>query len=110
MSAETATVADQEYLETIFWLYEAGLPIVPVSVDGTRFVMRKGRLMTCPGHVRLIVHEPIAPSTNATPSVDDAKALADRVHRIVADTVDTLQNCRIERLQDVKASATLPCS
>ena len=38
---------------------EAGLPIVPISLDGSRFVMRKGRLMTCPGHVRLTVHEPI---------------------------------------------------
>ena len=28
MSAEPqATVAEQEYLETIFWLYEAGLPM-----------------------------------------------------------------------------------
>ncbi len=31
---------------------EAGLPIVPISVEGSRFVMKKGRLMTCPGHVR----------------------------------------------------------
>ena len=31
---------------------EAGLPIVPVSVEGTPHVMLKGRLMTCPGHVR----------------------------------------------------------
>ena len=38
---------------------EAKLPIVPLSVDGTRFVMRKGRLMTCPGHARLRVHAPI---------------------------------------------------
>ena len=34
---------------------EAGLPIVPVSVEGTRHVMQKGRLMTCPGHVRVRV-------------------------------------------------------
>src|SRR4028118_177082 len=32
MSAETATVAEQEYLETIFWLYEAGLPITGANV------------------------------------------------------------------------------
>ena len=38
---------------------EAGLPIVPVAVDGGRFVMRKGRLMTCPGRVTLKVLEPI---------------------------------------------------
>ena len=38
---------------------EAGLPIVPVSVEGTRHVMLKGRLMTCPGHVRVRVLPPI---------------------------------------------------
>ena len=32
MSAETATVAEQEYLETIFWLYEAGLPMTGANV------------------------------------------------------------------------------
>ena len=30
---------------------QAGLPIVPISVAGSRHVMRKGRLMTCPGDV-----------------------------------------------------------
>ena len=60
---------------------EAGLPIVPVSVDGTRFVMRKGRLMTCPGHVRLIVHEPIE---TGHIGVRDARALAERVRLLVS--------------------------
>ncbi len=39
---------------------EAGLPVVPVAIDGSRFVMPKGRLMTCPGRVKLTVLEPIA--------------------------------------------------
>ena len=38
---------------------DAGLPVVPVSIAGSRHVMRKGRLMTCPGHVTLTIHEPI---------------------------------------------------
>ena len=38
---------------------DAGLPIVPVSIAGSRHVMLKGRLMTCPGDVTLTVHEPI---------------------------------------------------
>ena len=38
---------------------DAGLPVVPVSVSGSRHVMRKGRLMVCPGEVELTVHEPI---------------------------------------------------
>ncbi len=40
------------------WPCEAGLPIVPVAVIGTRHVMPKGRLRTEPGDVTLIVHDP----------------------------------------------------
>ncbi len=32
MTAETATVAEQEYLETLFWLYEAGLPMTGANI------------------------------------------------------------------------------
>ena len=39
---------------------DAGLPVVPVSVTGSRQVMAKGRLMVCPGNVQLTVHEPMA--------------------------------------------------
>ena len=82
---------------------QAGLPIVPLAVIGTRQVMPKGRLRTEPAHVRLIVHDPIQPPAIDEPTAHDAKALADRVHAIVADTVDTLQNCRIEALQKERA-------
>jgi 1-acyl-sn-glycerol-3-phosphate acyltransferase len=67
---------------------EAGLPIVPLSVIGTRHVMQKGRLRTEPGSVELVVHDPICPPHLESPNVRDAKALADRVHEIVAATVD----------------------
>jgi 1-acyl-sn-glycerol-3-phosphate acyltransferase len=60
---------------------EAGLPIVPISVEGSRFVMKKGRLMTCPGHVRLRVHDPV--ETAGLP-VGEARALAERVGGLVA--------------------------
>jgi 1-acyl-sn-glycerol-3-phosphate acyltransferase len=63
---------------------EAGLPVVPVSVDGTRFVMRKGGLTTCPGHVRLSVHAPI---DTAGLAVGEARPLAARVREIVAASV-----------------------
>jgi 1-acyl-sn-glycerol-3-phosphate acyltransferase len=71
---------------------EAGLPIVPLAVIGTRQVMPKGRLRTEPASVRLIVHDPIHPPAIAAPTTQDAKALADRVHAIVAEAVDKLQN------------------
>jgi 1-acyl-sn-glycerol-3-phosphate acyltransferase len=63
---------------------EAGLPIVPLSVDGSRFVMRKGRLMTCPGRVRLTVHGPIE---TGVLSAGEARGLAERVRRQVAAVV-----------------------
>jgi 1-acyl-sn-glycerol-3-phosphate acyltransferase len=64
---------------------EAGLPIVPLSIAGTRAVMRKGRLMTSPGHVSLVIHPPIETSGL---SVHDARKLAERSRRIVeADIV-----------------------
>ena len=73
---------------------EAGLPVVPLSVIGTRRVMPKGRLRTEPADVRLVVHAPILPPAEGAPSVHDAKALAERTHRVVADAVETLQNGR----------------
>ena len=60
---------------------EARLPIVPVSIDGTRHVMRKGRLMTCPGHAVLQVHTPV---DVAGLEAGEARALAERVRGIVA--------------------------
>jgi DtxR family Mn-dependent transcriptional regulator len=32
MSAEHATIAEEEYLQTLFWLYEAGLPMTGANV------------------------------------------------------------------------------
>ncbi len=67
---------------------QAGLPVVPVAIIGTRAVMPKGRLRTEPANVRLIVHDPIQPPAIEAPTVRDAKALADRVRAIVADAVE----------------------
>jgi 1-acyl-sn-glycerol-3-phosphate acyltransferase len=78
---------------------QAGLPIVPLAVIGTRQVMPKGRLRTEPANVTLVVHDPIQPPAIEAPTVRDAKALADRVHAIVANAVETLQNGRIAGLQ-----------
>jgi len=80
---------------------EAGLPVVPISVDGTRFVMRKGHLTTRPGDARLLVHEPIETSGLAP---GDARALAERVRAIVAGAV-THDEAGAE---DARGSATAP--
>jgi 1-acyl-sn-glycerol-3-phosphate acyltransferase len=70
---------------------QAGLPIVPLAVIGTRRVMPKGRLRTEPADVELVVHDPIQPPEIENPTARDAKALADRVRSIVAAEVERRQ-------------------
>jgi 1-acyl-sn-glycerol-3-phosphate acyltransferase len=65
---------------------EAGLPVVPLSVVGSRHVMLKGRLATHPGHVRLIVHEPI--DTRGL-SGADARQFAERVRQVIAPDAES---------------------
>ena len=64
---------------------EARLPVVPVAVVGSRHVMPKGRLMTCPGAVELVVH---APLPTAGLDRDEARALAERARDTIAATVE----------------------
>lgn len=59
---------------------EHGLPIVPVSVNGSREVMLKGRLMVKPGRVGVTIHPPVP--TNGL-GREDARALGERVKAIV---------------------------
>jgi 1-acyl-sn-glycerol-3-phosphate acyltransferase len=63
---------------------DSQLPIVPVSVSGSRHVMRKGRLTTYPGHVRVTIH-PAIDTTGMTR--DDARGLAERARGVVAGDV-----------------------
>jgi 1-acyl-sn-glycerol-3-phosphate acyltransferase len=71
---------------------EAGLPVVPLAVIGTRQVMPKGRLRTEPADVKLIIHDPIHPPSLETPTVRDARALAARVRDVVASAVEARQS------------------
>jgi 1-acyl-sn-glycerol-3-phosphate acyltransferase len=65
---------------------EAGLPVVPLSVVGSRHVMLKGRLTSYPGEVGLIVHEPIETQGLAG---SDAKEFGERVRRIIAPDAES---------------------
>jgi 1-acyl-sn-glycerol-3-phosphate acyltransferase len=65
---------------------EAGLPVVPISVTGSRHVMLKGRLATYPGHVKLVIHEPIDTSQLAG---SDAKSFGERVRQIIAPDAES---------------------
>jgi 1-acyl-sn-glycerol-3-phosphate acyltransferase len=61
------------------------LPVVPVSVAGSRHVMKKGRLMVCPGEVELRVHPPV-PTGGLTR--EEVLGFAERIRTTVRTGVD----------------------
>jgi 1-acyl-sn-glycerol-3-phosphate acyltransferase len=71
---------------SFFLALEAGLPVVPISVIGSRHVMLKGRVTAYPGAVRLVIHEPIDTRGLAG---SDAKEFGERVRRIIAPDAET---------------------
>jgi 1-acyl-sn-glycerol-3-phosphate acyltransferase len=68
---------------------EAGIPVVPVSIVGTRDVMPCGQFIVRPGAVRFTIHEPIV-TTGGTwsPTLEDARKLAQAAQRVVAAAVE----------------------
>ena len=67
---------------------QAGIPIVPLSIVGSRHVMRKGELTTRPGDVRLVVHPPVLTTAEREPNPEAMRELATRVREIVRLEVD----------------------
>jgi 1-acyl-sn-glycerol-3-phosphate acyltransferase len=73
---------------SIMLAMQAGLPLVPISVIGSRHVMKKGELTTKPGYVRVIVHEPIETVATEHPAMHDVRELADRVREVIRPAVE----------------------
>ena len=73
---------------SIMLAMQAGLPLVPISVVGSRHVMRKGELTTRPGHVTLIVHDPIVLVANAEPTPAEIRQLAEQVREVIRPAVE----------------------
>jgi 1-acyl-sn-glycerol-3-phosphate acyltransferase len=65
---------------------EGGLPVVPLSIVGSRHVMLKGRLATYPGRVRLVVHPPI--DTTGMEGADP-RAFAERVRQMITPEAES---------------------
>ena len=70
---------------TFLLAIDSKLPVVPVSIARSRFVMRKGRLMACPGDVTITIHQPI--STEGITRAD-TRDFAERVREVVRQDVD----------------------
>jgi hypothetical protein len=64
--------------------------VVPISVIGSRHVMRKGELTTRPGRVRLMVHAPIAAPAHLgeTPHANEVRVFAERVREVIRPAVE----------------------
>lgn len=45
---------------------EFGLPVVPVTIDGSYSVLRRTAVFPRPGHIRLTIHRPILPPASGT--------------------------------------------
>ena len=73
---------------SIMLAMQAGLPLVPISVVGSRHVMKKGELTTKPGSVALIVHDPIPTVPNPEPSVTEVRALAEQIREVIRPAVE----------------------
>ena len=64
---------------------DSTLPVLPVSIARSRFVMTKGRLMVRAQEVTLTIHGPIATTGIAR---EQARALADEVREVIRRGVD----------------------
>jgi 1-acyl-sn-glycerol-3-phosphate acyltransferase len=70
---------------------DAGAPIVPVALTGTRELMPRGSWWVRPGLVTVTVGEPIETNTLGP---DDREALLDVVHARIAGMVDEVNRSR----------------
>ena len=50
--------------------------------------MKKGELTTRPGHVTLIVHDPIETPANPGPTPPEIRALAEQVREVIRPAVE----------------------
>lgn len=91
---------------SIMLAMQAGLPLVPISVIGSRHVMKKSELTTKPGHVTVIVHDPIATAGHAEPSTAEVRVLADRVREIIRPPVDAEVSRRSSEHPRAKADSS----
>ena len=65
---------------------DSGVPIVPVVITGTRAIMPKGKFRVYPGHVSMIIHQPIGTSTYTR---ETKEALMESVRLVICEKFET---------------------
>ena len=57
--------------------YDLGLPILPLSISGTRNILPNNTIQILPGRARLVIHPPIDiskyPANDMTQLIEDTK-------------------------------------
>lgn len=61
---------------------ECGVPVVPITILGSREVMKKGKFACYPGLVRVVFHSPIPPSEFGT-----KEELLEKVRNVIASVL-----------------------
>ena len=64
---------------------DSSLPVLPVSIARSRYVMAKGHIMVCPGEVTVTVHKPMS---TAGITRERARDFAEEVRSVVRGAVD----------------------
>ena len=64
---------------------QAGVPVIPLTVTGSREVLPKGSLRIRPGLITVRVGEPIDPRPY---SVDEKELLMERIRSVMAETLE----------------------
>ena len=59
---------------------EAGVPVVPITITGSRHIMTKGQVTVRPGAVSVTIHDPVG--TEGVPR-EEVRDMADRVRAVV---------------------------
>ena len=65
---------------------DAGVPIVPVVITGTRAIMSKDKFRIYPGHVSMVIHKPISTSTYTR---ETKEALMESVRCVICENCET---------------------
>ena len=65
---------------------DAGVPIVPIIISGTRAIMTKGKFRINPGQIRMSIRQPI---DTRTYSRDTKEVLMKRVRRVICDNFES---------------------
>jgi 1-acyl-sn-glycerol-3-phosphate acyltransferase len=68
---------------------KGGITIVPISISGSRFILRKNSLRFHPGNIKIVISDPIQTKNYG---YQERRKLSDKVRKIIIDNYDEHYN------------------